>query len=152
MEPRTSELIGACHRSGSGFEGMGAKRKLDPGKYTVILEPAAVSDLIGYFGFGIGAREAEQGQSFLSKKDKPGQTLVGEKLFPEYITLRSDPFDTRLSAAPWGPSLVPNERIAWIEAGVMKSMYWDRFWAEKAGRCSSRAFGTSGFFNLRHCR
>jgi len=109
------------------------KRRLDPGKYTVILEPAAVSDLIGYFGFGIDARSAEQGRSFLSKKDKPGQTLVGEKLFPEFITLRSDPFNTKLSATPWGPSLLPNERVAWIEKGVMKNMYWDRFWAEKAG-------------------
>ena len=43
------------------------KKRLDPGKYTVILEPAAVSDLIGYLGFGFGARGAEQGQTFLSK-------------------------------------------------------------------------------------
>jgi predicted Zn-dependent protease len=110
------------------------KKRLEPGKYTVILEPAAVSDLIGYFGFGIDARSAEQGQSFLSKKGKQGETLVGEKMFPEYITLRSDPFNTKLSAKPWGPELLPNEPVAWIEKGVMKNMSWDRFWAEKAGR------------------
>lgn len=110
------------------------KKRLEPGKYTVILEPAAVSDLIGQFGYGIDARSAEQGQSFLSKKGKAGETLAGEKMFPEYITLRSDPFNTKLSAKPWGRELLPNERIAWIENGVMKNMYWDRFWAEKAGR------------------
>jgi predicted Zn-dependent protease len=110
------------------------KRKVDPGAYTVILEPAAVSDLIGYFGFGIDARSAEQGQSFLSRKGKPGETLAGEKLFPEYITLRSDPFNTRLSAIPWGPSLLPNQAIDWIDKGVMKNIFWDRYWAEKAGR------------------
>jgi predicted Zn-dependent protease len=108
------------------------QRKLDPGKYTVILEPAAVSDLIGYFGFGIDARSAEQGQSFLSKKGHEGETLVGEKLFPEYITLRSDPFNPKLSARPWSDSLLPNESLPWIDRGVMKNMYWDRFWAEKA--------------------
>lgn len=110
------------------------KKRLEPGKYTVVLEPAAVSDLIGYFGYGIDARSAEQGQSFLSKKGKRGETLLGEKMFPEYITLRSDPFNVKLAATPWGDSLVPNERIAWIENGVMKNIYWDRFWAEKAGR------------------
>ena len=111
-----------------------SKKRLEPGKYTVVLEPAAVSDLIGRFSYGIDARSAEQGQSFLSKKSKPGETLLGEKLFPEYITLRSDPFSVKLAATPWGQSLVPNEKIAWIENGVMKNMYWDRFWAEKAGR------------------
>ena len=110
------------------------KRRLEPGKYTVILEPAAVSDLIGYLGYGIGARDAEQGQSFLSKKGKPGETLVGEKLFPDYITLRSDPSNPKLSAQPWSTtSLLPNEPVVWIENGVMRTMYWDRFWAEKAG-------------------
>jgi predicted Zn-dependent protease len=116
------------------INGLG-KRKLDPGKYTVILEPTAVSDLIGYLGFGIDARSAEQGQSFLSKKGgKPGETLAGTPLFPEFITLRSDPFNTKLPATPWGPSLLPNEKIYWIEKGVVKNMYWDRFWAEKAGK------------------
>ncbi len=111
------------------------KRRLEPGKYTVILEPAAVSDLLGYFGWGIGAREAEQGQSFLSRKGKAGETVLGDKLFPDYITLRSDPFNPKLSAQPWSStSLIPNKPVTWIEGGVMKNMYWDRFWAEKAGK------------------
>ncbi len=45
--------------------GAGTRKKLDPGKYTVILEPAGVSDLVGYLGFNFGARDAEQGQRFL---------------------------------------------------------------------------------------
>jgi predicted Zn-dependent protease len=111
------------------------KKRLDPGKYTVILEPAAVSDLIGYLGFSLDARDAEQGQSFLSKKGaKVGETLLGEKLFPEYITMRNDPFNTKLSASPWAQSLLPNEKISWIESGVVKNLYYDRFWASKAGK------------------
>jgi predicted Zn-dependent protease len=111
------------------------KRRLEPGKYTVILEPAAVSDLVGYLGFGFGARGAEQGQTFLSKKGgKQGETLVGEKLFPEHITLRSDPFNPKFAASPWGPSLLPNEKITWIEKGVVKNLSYDRFWAGKAGK------------------
>ncbi len=111
------------------------KRRLDPGKYTVILEPAAVSDLIGYLGHGLSARSAEEGQSFLSRKGKPGETLVGDKLFPEYITLRNDPFNPKLSTRPWSwGSALPNEPITWIDHGVIKDVYWDRFWAQKAGR------------------
>jgi predicted Zn-dependent protease len=116
------------------------KQRLEPGKYTVILEPAAVSDLIGFLGFS--ARGAEQGQSWLSKKGgKPGETLLGEKLFPEYITLRSDPFHPKLTAAPWGPSLLPNEKVAWIENGVVKNLFYDRFWAQKAGKQPTASTG-----------
>jgi len=112
--------------------GVGTKRKLDPGKYTVILEPAGVSDLVGFLGSNFDARDAEQGQSFLSKQG--GGTHLGEKMFPEYITLRSDPSDVKLPATPWGPSLLPNERIAWIEKGGVKNLFYDRFWASKAGK------------------
>lgn len=108
------------------------RKKLDPGKYTVILEPAAVGDLVGWLSFAFGARRAEQGQSFLSKPG--GGTRVGEKMFPEIITLRSDPFNPKLAATPWGQSLLPNEKISWIEKGVVKNLDYDRFWAGKAGK------------------
>jgi len=101
------------------------------------MEPAAVADLIGWLGFAFGARGAEQGQSFLSKPSADGKsvsTYVGDKLFPEIITLRSDPFHPKLASTPWGPSLLPNEKIAWIEKGVVKNLYYDRYWAQKAGK------------------
>lgn len=112
------------------------RKKLDPGKYTVIMEPAAVADLIGWLGFAFGARDAEQGQSFLSKPGdgKTVSTYLGEKLFPEIITLRSDPFHPKLASTPWGPSLLPNENTPWIEKGVVRNLYYDRFWASKAGK------------------
>jgi predicted Zn-dependent protease len=121
------------------LRGAGARKKLDPGKYTVILEPAAVSDVVGWLGSSFGARDAEQGQSFLSKQG--GGTHLGEKMFPEHITLRSDPLDTKLATTPWGPSLLPNQRIAWIDKGVVKNFYYDRFWASKAGKDPTPAPG-----------
>ncbi len=126
------------------MRGAATKRKLDPGKYTVILEPSGASDLIGFLGFGFGARQAEQGQSFLSKQG--GGTHLGDKLFPEYITLRSDPFNPKLAALPWsggggrfggfggGGSALPNEKVTWIQNGVVQNLSYDRFWAGKAGK------------------
>jgi predicted Zn-dependent protease len=113
------------------------RKKLDPGKYTVVFEPAAVGDLVGWLGFAFGARDAEQGQSFLSKKG--GGTLLGEKLYPEYITLRSNPFDPKMAATPWAQSLLPNEKIAWIDKGVVRNLNYDRFWASKAGKKATPA-------------
>ena len=65
-----------------------------------MLEPTAVGDLVQFLGFSMQARSAEEGRSFLSKKG--GGTLVGEKMFPEQITLRSDPFEQALSPPALG--------------------------------------------------
>ena len=123
-------------------------KRLDPGKYTVVLEPTATGDLVQMMGFGMQARGAEEGRSFLSKKG--GGTLAGEKLFPEFITLRSDPLNRLYSVLPWGggggfgfgggggggaaAGGLPAERISWIEKGVVKNLFYDRYWAAKAGK------------------
>jgi len=105
-------------------------KRLDPGNYTVVLEPTATSDLIQLMGFN--ARAAEEGRSFLSKKG--GGTLLGEKLFPDFITLRTDPFDRRNRALLVENSGLPAAPITWIEKGVVKNLSYDRYWASKAGK------------------
>ncbi len=104
--------------------------RLDPGKYTVLLEANAVGDLLRMAGFSLNARGAEEGRTFLSKKG--GGTLLGEKLFPEIITLYSDPFDRRMPASPWSMDSLPNRKMAWIEKGVVRNLWYDRYWARKA--------------------
>lgn len=107
-------------------------KRLEPGKYTVVLEPTAVGDLVQLMGFNFQARSAEEGRSFLSKPG--GGTLVGEKLFPETITLRSDPFNALYSGLPWSGGGLPAAPMAWIEKGVVKNLFYDRYWAAKAGK------------------
>ncbi len=69
-------------------------RALEPGKYTVILEPAALvsnvdASLMVALIRSMDARSADEGRSFLSKKG--GGTRLGEKLFDERVTIYSDP-------------------------------------------------------------
>ena len=65
----------------------------------MILEPEAVADLLGGLAFALNARSADEGRSFLSKPG--GGTRLGEKLFADGVTLRSDPFDPRNPGNPW---------------------------------------------------
>src|SRR5262249_59133561 len=51
---------------------------IEPGKYTVVLEPAALADLIVNLAFSANARPADEGRSFFSKKG--GGTRVGEQI------------------------------------------------------------------------
>ncbi|MFQ5777583.1 MAG: TldD/PmbA family protein, partial [Terriglobia bacterium] len=106
-------------------------RRLEPGKYAVILEPAALSGLLPFLAFSFSARAADEGRSFLSKRG--GGNQLGEKLFGENVTLRSDPFDTRVPGRPWGDEdWLPAEKINWIEKGVVRNLLYDRYWAQKS--------------------
>jgi predicted Zn-dependent protease len=117
--------------------------RLDPGKYTVVLEPTAVGDLVTYIGSHLSARAAEQGQSFLSKKG--GGTLIGEKLFPDIITIRTDPFDRRYGTSLWNAGGLPAAPMTWIEKGAVKNAVYDRYWARKTGKKPTPSAGNLVF-------
>ncbi|HYP05620.1 MAG TPA: TldD/PmbA family protein [Bryobacteraceae bacterium] len=106
--------------------------RLEPGKYTVVLEPTAVGDIVGNLGSFFQARAAEEGRSFLSKQG--GGTLLGEKVFPEIITLRSDPTDRRYPTWRWSAGFLPTRPVSWVEKGIVKNLIYDRYWAEKTGK------------------
>lgn len=106
--------------------------KLDPGNYTVLMEPTAAGDLIRLMAGAFSARESEEGRTFLSKRG--GGTLLGEKVFPEFVTLRTDPFDSRQPALPWTGDLLPTRAISWVEKGVIANLAYDRYWANKTGK------------------
>ena len=104
---------------------------IEPGKYTVILEPMAANDLLRLLGNGLDARSADEGRSFMSKKG--GGTRLGEKLFDERVDIYSDPIHPDIPAAPWSGDGLPLERTNWVENGVVKNMFYSRYWAERQG-------------------
>lgn len=58
---------------------------IEPGRYTVILEPQAVGDLVQLLAFALDARSADEGRSAFSKQG--GGTKIGEKVVDERVTL-----------------------------------------------------------------
>lgn len=106
-------------------------KALEPGKYTVILEPIAAHDLILNMMRSMDARNADEGRSFLSKKG--GETRLGEKLLDERVTIYSDPTNPEVPGSPFAADGRPQERVTWFDKGVVKSMSYSRFWAEKKG-------------------
>ena len=76
-------------------------------------------------------RAAEEGRSYFSKPG--GGTRLGEKVFADSVTLRSDPTDPRVPGSPWTGGL-PARKTTWIENGVVRNLTCDRYWAKKTGR------------------
>ncbi len=106
-------------------------KAIEPGKYTVILEPTAAAVLIERIFFGLDARQADEGRSFLSLPG--GKTRLGEKLVDERINIYSDPLNPELPTSTWNGDGRPQERVSWIEKGVIKNLSYSRYWAEKKG-------------------
>ena len=120
---------------------------LEPGTYPVVLEPRAVSDLIGLLAFSLSARTADEGRSAFSAKG--GGTRIGEQIVDPRVTLLSDPAE--MGAAPFvggggfgfgggfGGGFtsddlgLPLGRQAWVEDGVLKNLFQSRYWAKKQG-------------------
>jgi predicted Zn-dependent protease len=111
-------------------------RAIEPGKYTVILEPNALlsnvdTSLMAALIQSFDARNADEGRSFLSKKG--GGNKKGEKLFDERVTIYSDPLNAEIPDLAFANDGRPQKRVTWIEKGVVKNLYSSRFWAQKTG-------------------
>ena len=104
---------------------------IEPGLYTVVLEPQAVADLVPQLAGAFNARNADEGRGAFSKRG--GGNKIGEKVADERVTLYSDPADPDLLAQPFDGEGFPLKRRVWIEKGILKNLSYSRFWAQKQG-------------------
>jgi predicted Zn-dependent protease len=102
---------------------------IEPGMYTVVLEPQAVADLIPLLGGAFNARSADEGRSPFSKRG--GGTKLGEKIADERVTIYSDPTDADLLNSPFDGEGLPIQRRVWIDKGILKNLTYSRYWAQK---------------------
>lgn len=104
---------------------------LEPGDYTVILEPVAVAELAFWTLSAMDARAADEGRSFYSRPG--GGARIGEKLFDEKLSIRIDPADPLAPEGGVGWEGVPHRPRAFIDKGVVSALYRSRAWAQKTG-------------------
>ena len=107
-------------------------RALEPGKYTVLLEPSAVSDLVGQLLGEFDQRSADEGRNFATKKG--GGSLVGEKVFGDNVTIYSDPGEAIVPGTIYSDDGQPARKTMWVEKGMLRNLQCGRFWAQKSGR------------------
>ena len=106
-------------------------RAIEPGRYTTILEPRANARFLSLMTGLFNARTAEGivGNYFSGKPQ--GATKVGEKLFSESFTLKSDIGNSILRQSPIGVDGMAARPVTWIEKGVLKNLSYDRAWARR---------------------
>lgn len=103
----------------------------EPGHYTVVLEPAAVSDLLTDTSWlSFGALPVQEGRSFLSGK-------MGERILGENITIRDDPYHPLHRGIPFDAEGIPTRPVTIVEKGIAKSPVYDRQTAAREGKEST---------------
>ncbi len=107
-------------------------KALEPGKYTVILEPAAAAGLISFMMNFFDARSADEGRSFLSRKG--GGNKLGEQVYDPQVNLVADPWNEIGPVLPWDGEGMPRQRMPIIENGKVANMFYSRYWAQKQGK------------------
>jgi predicted Zn-dependent protease len=111
-------------------------KKLEPGRYTVILEPAATASLAQSLLDAMDRRAADEGRSFFSGK-------MGQKLMGDAISISSDPRNPRTPMLPFDGEGRALTAQPWIVSGTVSALATSRFWAKKTN--TSPIGGHGGF-------
>ncbi len=99
-------------------------REVAPGKYTVILSPAAVLDMVGFMFFDFGGLAILDQRSFLNNR-------IGTQLFGENISIWDDVAHPLQSGPAFDGEGVPRKKIPLVEKGIVKRLVYARASAEK---------------------
>jgi PmbA protein len=101
-----------------------APREIAPGKYTVILEPAAVLDTVGFAFFDFGGLAILDQRSFLNNR-------IGTQLFGENVNIWDDVTHPQQSGPYFDGEGVPRQKLKLVENGVVRRLVYARASAEK---------------------
>ena len=98
--------------------------ELPPGKYTVILEPAAVLDAVGFMFWDFGGSALLEQRSFLNQR-------IGKPIFGENITVWDDVYHPLQTGAPFDGEGMQRQRVKLIEQGTVKAVTYARSSAKR---------------------
>jgi predicted Zn-dependent protease len=102
-------------------------QEIPAGKYTVILEPAAVLDIVGFMFWDYSGMAILDQRSFLTGR-------IGKKLFGENITIYDDVAHPLQTGAPFDGEGLRRQRVALVENGIVKQVVYERATAERMKR------------------
>jgi PmbA protein len=102
-------------------------QELSPGRYTVILEPAAVLDLVGFLFYDFSATALEDKRSCLNDR-------MGKLLFGKNISIRDDAYHPLQLGLPFDGEGMPRQQVLLVDRGVPKNLVYARSTAKSAGK------------------
>jgi predicted Zn-dependent protease len=106
-------------------------RALEPGRYTTILEARPAARFLSLMLNIFNARAVETGPRTYLSGGEPGSTKLGQKVFSDNVTIKSDIGNSILRQTPIGPDGLAATPTTWVEKGVLKNLFYDRQYAAR---------------------
>jgi PmbA protein len=106
-------------------------REIFPGKYTVILEPAAVLDIVGFMFWDFSGMSILDQRSFLTGR-------IGTKLFGDNITIWDDVAHPLQAGSPFDGEGMQRQKVRLVENGIVRRVVYARATAERMKRSEYR--------------
>jgi PmbA protein len=106
-------------------------REIPPGKYTVILEPAAVLDIVGFMFWDFSGMSILDQRSFLTGR-------IGTKLFGDNITIWDDVAHPLQAGSPFDGEGVQRQKVRLVENGTVRRVVYARATAERMKRSEQK--------------
>ncbi len=100
-------------------------QELAPGRYTVILEPAAVLDLVGFLFYDFAATALQDKRSCFNER-------MGKQVFGKNISIEDDVYHPSQLGAPYDGEGIPRQRVLLVDKGVPKNLVYSRASAKVA--------------------
>ncbi len=112
-------------------------RDIEPGDYTVIFEPGAMSSLLPWVIWNMDARAADEGRSFMSRRDESGQPVgnkVGEQLFSPMLQVQRNPTHPLLQSGRFFGNGIANSYLDIVKDGIPQTLSYSRYWGKEKDR------------------
>jgi len=100
-------------------------REVAPGRYTVILEPSAVLDLVGFLFYDFAATALADKRSCLNDR-------LGKPLFGKNISITDDAYHPLQLGANFDGEGMPRQRVTLVDRGVPRNLVYSRRSAKAA--------------------
>jgi PmbA protein len=102
-------------------------RSVDPGEWTVILEPPAFGELLIYLVGHFSAQSYDEGSSFFSDG-------LGKRYFNDGVTIADDYAHSLAPGMPFDYEGQPKARLNLVDRGVVREIVTDSYYASKLKR------------------
>src|SRR5208282_1210794 len=99
-------------------------REIPAGRYTTILPPSAVLDLVGFLFYDFAGTAVLDKRSCFTGR-------MGKKILDENITLWDDVYHPLQTGTPYDGEGVPRQKVLLVDHGVPKNLVYSRATAKK---------------------
>lgn len=139
-DPSTIDAVELTRRASEKAVNSRGAKAIEPGRYTVILEPRANARFLSLMTGLFNAQSAENpfNRTYFSGKE-PGTNKIGEQVFSEGLTLRSDIDNPVLRQSPIANDGTPLGDVTWVEKGVLKNLAYNAAYARRVKKPVSPA-------------